>query len=199
MSRTTLLFAWLANVALFLPTIVVAQDNSSWTKPQTSERAPVVRAEGTPPALFNLAQKQPRNLVDRLKMLQSSEANEQGSSSRRTASQPSPAPGAPAAPAPVGPMPTTTVIEGDAGENGSRAVSQLPSVLVRGGHSKEVSPTTPAAGTPSADEEYTLSDDASDASQPSSSRRTARRWRSPQAPAYTAPSYQMPSPRMPAD
>lgn len=194
MLRTALLAAWLTSVAMSLPALVVAQDHTSSSR-QPSADAGHARGDATAPALFTLAQNNPRNLVDRLKMLQGGNDGERRGSSRRAASRPSAAPGAPAAPAPVVSKSTGNANSGGTGARTGDPASQLPSVLVRGGRSKTKSPakaTSPAGAesrSPAATAETALGDTAR-APEANSSRRTARRWRSPRTSAYHTSAFQ---------
>ncbi|MFO7903576.1 MAG: hypothetical protein R6U98_13005 [Pirellulaceae bacterium] len=186
MLRIALLLAWLTSATLCLTFSVTAQDNRSGTGSQGSSAARQPDATSRPPALLELAQNHPGSLVDQLKMLRGKGGDKQHRSSRRAAQQGSTGRAAPATPAPGVSNPDGASDESATG--GEHGPADLPSVLVRGRRSGEEAPVTEPQ------DEVAGQDDLGEEQEPAatqslkSSRRTARRWRSPQESSSRRPS-----------
>ncbi|MFW6171550.1 MAG: CARDB domain-containing protein [Planctomycetota bacterium] len=178
MLRIALLLAWLTSAILCLTFSVTAQDSRSTPAARASAAGNQPAAASRPPALLELAQNRAGNLVDQLKMLRGKVDDDRHRSSRRTGQQRSAGPAAPATPAPPVSKPDGASGEPATGER--RSPRDLPSVLVPGSRSSGEAPTAErrdmGAGEGDAEEGQ-----ASAATPPlESSRRTARRQRSPE-------------------
>lgn len=186
MLRTALLLAWLISVIVCRPATVTAQtDRSHGRGSDSPTAAPRSTSSTAPPGLFKLAQNGPNNLVDQLRMLRGKMAGRQSRSSRRTAQSQSTGRAAPATPAPsaseIGQKPDAAPTT--SGTAGNQRAGELPSVLVRKPSADEKAPIAKPEDMVEAPlgESRTSSEtiDNQRAGPPQSSRRTARRWRSP--------------------
>lgn len=193
MLRTAPLLAWLTIITICFSAIAVGQSQDHSAVPTAAGGA----ASGAP-GLFELAQNRPTNLVDRLKAIRngttsSAPADTAETSSRRSSRRAAAAPATPAAP--VTPAPITPAPENEMNTLEPRQPApDLPSVLVRRGASPEpAAPITDVSElTTTGDPEPETVWETADA-RGESSRRTARRWQSPETPARQAPAAQLPA------
>ncbi len=220
MLRTDSLPAWLLVCAICLTGVAHAQGpNTQNPKPKAlnvqssagTGQTPAAFVAGqpagvTPPGLIELAQDGRRTLVDRLKAIRSGESSapkavpeprEYDASSRRTADRRSIRTAAPYKPTPYKPTPGTSESNASLENRSAGNVgTELPSVLVhRGAKAQNPAPITSSSDLtttePSTSRKQGLVDafDAS-ATQPGSSRRSARRKRPPATSSFQGPTAQ---------